>query len=70
MMMFGSDASTCGAQYCRNRQQPKNEVTTTTVPARHHRPISPAILGLGGKRSGWFFAPLELSFVSVSQLSP
>lgn len=36
-----------------------NEVTTTTVPAGHHRPIQPCDFGLASKGSGWFLAPLE-----------
>lgn len=48
MMMFGSDASTCGALCGRDRQQPKQRGH------HNHRPggtsqaqFSPAILGLG-----------------------
>lgn len=38
MMMFGLDASTCGARLLDRSRL--NEVITTTVPAGHHRPIS------------------------------
>lgn len=60
MMMFGSDASTCGALCGLVRQQPKQRGH------RNHRPgrtsqvqSSPAILGGGKRGSGRFLAPLE-----------
>lgn len=44
MMMFGSDASTCAARSMGRSRL--NEVTTTTVPAGHHRSgFRPAISG-------------------------
>jgi len=41
MMMSGSGASTCGAEYGRAVTSRLTEVTTTTVPAGHRQPGGP-----------------------------
>ncbi|MDR6665597.1 hypothetical protein J2X71_001855 [Rhizobium sp. 1399] len=60
MMMFGSDASMCAARFWSRGRL--NEVTTTTVPAGHHRPGS-ALRSRENVTSDRLLAPLERSAI-------